>query len=626
MDALELHLLPPPRRLERRGTGPPVPRALWVRAGGDPAASAPAARRLARDHQRDAAAGGGEGALAVDLAVDPALAEGEEGYRLEVDSESARVVGGSARGLHHGVLTLAQVLRAGRETGRLAALAIEDRPDLARRGVLLDVSRSRVPTLESLFELVELLSSWKIGELTLYTEHTFAYRGHERVWRGADPLTPDEVRTLDAFCAERFVELVPNQQSFGHMHRWLAHEPYRALAECPDGVEHPFSPAREPFSLCPGDPRALALLADLYDQLLACFASRRLHAGLDETFDLGRGRSRAACAARGPERGWLDHLRAVHRLAAERGRRLAFWADVPLARPELLRELPDDAIPHAWGYEADHPFERDARALAAVGREFVLCPGTSSWLSLVGRSANATANVLAAARAARAHGAAGLLVTDWGDRGHLQPAVFGLPGFALAAAAAWNGAALAEGPELDLRLAGWLDRTALADRAGVAGAALLALGRAGEVSGGRARNASPLFRLLLATGGPWPPAGVEGLTPEGLERAREHVERERARFGRARIERPDAALLADEVAWAAELTELACRIGAAALARGVAPAALPADLRAELVRALDLAIREHRRLWPARSRPGGLEESAAWLERVRDALGGVRRT
>ena len=90
------------------------------------------------------------------------------------------------------------------------------------------------------------------------------------------------------------------------------HEPYRALAEVPEGLEHPFNPERrEPFSLCPLDPGSLALLADLYDQLLPCFASRELNVGLDETFDLVRGRSAEACAERGKVRVYLDFLRAV---------------------------------------------------------------------------------------------------------------------------------------------------------------------------------------------------------------------------------------------------------------------------------------------------------------------------
>ena len=102
------------------------------------------------------------------------------------------------------------------------------------------------------------------GEPTpTYTEHTFAYRGHEVVWKDAGPS-----RAKRSCCstpiAERHIELVPNQNSFGHMHRWLKHDAYR---HWPAGRIDTL-PNKEPYSLCFIDPGSLDLLADLHDQLL----------------------------------------------------------------------------------------------------------------------------------------------------------------------------------------------------------------------------------------------------------------------------------------------------------------------------------------------------------------------
>ena len=62
-------------------------------------------------------------------------------------------------------------------------LRIRDWPDFPRRGVMLDVSRGRVPKLETLLDLAEHLADFKINELQLYTEHTFAYRRYKSVWQ-----------------------------------------------------------------------------------------------------------------------------------------------------------------------------------------------------------------------------------------------------------------------------------------------------------------------------------------------------------------------------------------------------------------------------------------------------------
>ena len=142
-----------------------------------------------------------------------------QGYRLRIADDGIDLVAGDAAGAFYGVMTLVQMLR--QCEGALPAGEIEDSPDFPSRGVMLDISRSKVPTLETLFGLVDLFSGWKINHLELYTEHTFAYENHREVWAQASPMTGEEILWLDAYCRERFVELVPNQNSFGHMHHWL---------------------------------------------------------------------------------------------------------------------------------------------------------------------------------------------------------------------------------------------------------------------------------------------------------------------------------------------------------------------------------------------------------------------
>ena len=92
-------------------------------------------------------------------------------------------------------------------------------PDL-RRGVMLDVSRDRVPTMAELLGpggLVEALSELRFDHLQLYTEHTFAYPGHEAFWRGCGAITPEELRRIDHACARLGIELSANQNCFGHL-------------------------------------------------------------------------------------------------------------------------------------------------------------------------------------------------------------------------------------------------------------------------------------------------------------------------------------------------------------------------------------------------------------------------
>jgi hypothetical protein len=128
---------------------------------------------------------------------------------------------------------------------------VVDGPAIAVRGYMLDVSRDRVPTRDTLSRLVELLALARYNHFELYVEHPFEFAGHEVVWKDASPLTGDDLEWLDHLCAEHGIDLVVNQNTFGHMGRWLAHDEYRWRAECPDGFEIVDGVAMPPSLLAP---------------------------------------------------------------------------------------------------------------------------------------------------------------------------------------------------------------------------------------------------------------------------------------------------------------------------------------------------------------------------------------
>ena len=135
----------------------------------------------------------------------------------------------------------------------------------AVRSYMLDISRDKVPTMGTLKQLVEILEKFNYNQLQLYTEHTFAYSKHEAVWKDASPMTAQEVRELDLFCAMHGIDLVPNQNSFGHLERWLVKPEYNHLAELPHGgAPLPWGGfKKDPTTLCPTDPASLEFLAGL---------------------------------------------------------------------------------------------------------------------------------------------------------------------------------------------------------------------------------------------------------------------------------------------------------------------------------------------------------------------------
>ena len=305
---------------------------------------------------------------------------------------------------------------------------------------MLDISRNRVPTMDWLKELIDALALLRYNELQLYTEHTFAYAEHSTVWEQASPMTAEEIREIDAYCSARGIELVPNQNSFAHLERWLRHAPYKHLAECPDGFEHPIAGWRTFGGTLAPTEESAAFIDTLYEELLPNFTSKMLHIGCDEPWELGQGHSKERVAREGKHPLYLEFLNRLFALVEKHGHQAQFWADIVLERPDLVPQLPKNVTPVIWGYEADSPFAEQCRIVSKAGFEgnSYVAPGAGNWNSFGGRLDVARANIALAAKAGAANGARGLLLTAWGDNGHHQPWPTLFPALIMAAQAAWG--------------------------------------------------------------------------------------------------------------------------------------------------------------------------------------------
>ncbi|HSS09820.1 MAG TPA: family 20 glycosylhydrolase [Acidimicrobiales bacterium] len=526
-----------------------------------------------------------------------------QGYRLELNQSSAVLTASDDAGRFYGQATLSQLRRL-RHDGSLPIGLIEDWPDLAVRGVMLDVSRDKVPTMATLTAVIDRLASWKINQLQLYMEHTFAYRDHAEVWAEASPFTADEIGELDRFCAERHIELVPNRNCLGHMERWLRHDRYRQLAIRPEGHTSKSGRWWPPTTLDPANPASLELVRGLLAELLPCFSSRQVHLGLDEPWELTADRIGD----------YLEYIRQLRAAPETEGREVLIWGDILANHPGAAAELPEGVTVCEWGYEDWWPFPARSEALAATGRPFWLCPGTSSWLSILGRSTNAIGNNRAAVEAALATGATGILNTDWGDFGHLQYLPVSEPGVAAGAAFSWCLEANADlNPD---RLAAALDVHCFDDPSGALGQALLALGDAHRIPVAQVPNMSILCLPLYQPGMRLGDGFTSGLTAGELAQAEASIGEARDALGRARPGRDDGALIVDELRAGADLVMLMCRDGQARLKGDGSLAALPAATRHQLAAQLEPVLDRHRALWSARNRPGGLADSLSWLERL----------
>lgn len=380
---------------------------------------------------------------------------GQEAYGLTVTALSVEIAYATERGAFYGLVTLWQMLRQQAD----CTCRIQDAPALPHRGFMMDISRGKVPCLDTLKKLADLLARMKYNQLQLYIEgFSFAYPGYEKYTDRQSSLSPQEVRELDSYCRERFLELVPNQNSLGHMAPWLAKDELRHMAETEEGFEVQGIKI-PPTTLDASDPESLNFVTGLMDGLLPDFTSGHFHAGLDEAFELGRGKNKD----KDRTRLFTDYTKKLYNEVCKRNKTMMMWADGISKDPRLCAALsgetaageaasgskgtgsstsaeilPQDIILMEWGYEKDHPFASRCAFYAKAGRKFYVCPGTSSHLSVTGLTDNMLTNIRQAVKAAIKYGGEGILLTDWGDLNHLQYLPVSFPGIAYCGALAWN--------------------------------------------------------------------------------------------------------------------------------------------------------------------------------------------
>ncbi len=526
-----------------------------------------------------------------------------EGYALAIRKSGIQIDYREEAGLRAALATLRQIFCAYRR--HVPCLTIRDYPDFARRGVMLDISRGRVPNLRTLLHLVDLLAGFKINEFQLYTEHTFAYRNYRPIWNGWGPLTASEIRKLDSHCKDLGIDLVPNQNSFGHLRYWLEYPPFKKLAE----VSEPYESAdgtflRHPSTLAPNHPGTLPFLRGLYDELLPNFSSRNFNIGCDETWDLGRGQSRKLCEKKGKGRVYLDFLRKIHREVFARKRQMMFWGDIILHYPKLIKELPKDVIALNWGYEKEHPFDRETRLFAKSKLAFYVCPGTSTWMSLIGRHDTAFANLRQAAESGRKQGALGYLNTDWGDGGHPQPLVVSYLPYLMGAAVSWCETSFDESLLVPV-----LSRDVFRDPTQRVADAALALGFAHLRLNFIAPNVTPFGAVIAA---PIPTSrelfcrdGLKyyaGIGETNIHGALEEIEAQRAELRASRTIHPVEQILTLELDMAARMAAQSCKIMLWQQALAAGKTSRARQMARTGIRELRKLDHDFRNYWPSRNK------------------------
>lgn len=368
----------------------------------------------------------------------------EEGYVLAISEDGVKIQGNASAGLLYGIQTLRQIIR--QNGAVLPGLHIEDYPAIPARGYYFDTSRGRVPTLDSLKKLADTLSFYKLNQLQLYIEHSYLFSDFNEMWRDDTPLTAEEIMELDQYCQGLHIELVPSLASFGHLYKLLRTRTYCHLCELEHSEEKPFSyiERMQHHTVDTTNPETLPFIKKMLAEYMQLFTSRYFNLCADETFDLGKGKSRTAAEQKGVSSIYTAFLKKLADYIIESGRTPMFWSDIICEDPACIGNLPSEMICLHWDYAPDASAVRLKKLTDAGAKNLYVCPAVQAWDHLIPAYHNAYENISRMCSYGHKAQAIGVLNTDWGDHGHINHPLFSTPGLIYGAAFSWNENIIAE--------------------------------------------------------------------------------------------------------------------------------------------------------------------------------------
>lgn len=350
----------------------------------------------------------------------------KEGYVLGIGGEGIVVGAESDRGLLYGATTLRQMLVfRGREVP-LPAVLVRDWPKMAMRGIHDEFSYGQVSTMENFKDMIRFLAEYKMNTLIFYFEDTFRFKRYPTIGEGRGAMTREQVDELEAFAKPLGVEIFPVFEMLGNQGSLLMLDEVRPFAEFPGA--HSFSVGDDAFGF----------LSNCFQEMADAFDSKYFHAGLDESWDLGFGKSEELVnrVGRGPAHS--AHYRKINDLLKSRGKTMIMYGDIILKYPEILDMIPKDIVLMDWQYEpADHYPTVDV--LGSKGFPILVLPGMSNWDRIFPDMSKAMINIrnftLDCYRQPRPLGS---ITSTWGDNGSKNLRELLYYGYAYGAEVTWS--------------------------------------------------------------------------------------------------------------------------------------------------------------------------------------------
>ncbi len=220
---------------------------------------------------------------------------------------------------------------------------ISETPIFTLNGAMIDMSRNAVMNVNTVKFMLRKMALMGLNAFMLYTEDTYEIDGYPYFGYMRGRYTKEELRELDQYALNLGIELIPCIQTLGHLAthlKWAASTAYKDSTG----------------NLFPGIDATYDFIDAMLDTVSECFTTKRIHIGMDETHELGRGRTLTLNGYRNPRELYIEHLGRVAQMVKKRGLRPMMWSDMTM----LFAAVGDTVGKH--GYDMRNEYSDKMRA------------------------------------------------------------------------------------------------------------------------------------------------------------------------------------------------------------------------------------------------------------------------
>lgn len=276
-------------------------------------------------------------------------------------------------------------------------------------GVMVDVSRNAVLTVESVKRLLVYMAKMGLNMLMLYTEDMYKMKKYPYFGYMRGAYTAEEMAEIVDYAEIFGIEVVPCIQTLAHQRKAIQWDYAKDFTDTDD-------------ILLVGEEKTYEYIEEMIKVSRKLFKSNRIHIGMDEAFNIGLGKYLRQNGYRERLDIILEHLDKVSKIVEKYGFKPIIWSDMLFRderSEEVLGKLPKNLDLMYWDYWKTDEAEYDSRMKehSKLGVKPMFAGGLHTWNSLSVKYDRVFATQKPALEACKKNNIKDVVATIWGDDG-----------------------------------------------------------------------------------------------------------------------------------------------------------------------------------------------------------------